>query len=215
VQNSEADLALCLLFHWHHRVKVLWVAVLPIGLSLMEIGPSIPIPFAYVGLWLMLGPATFAGESIIQPPHEGSLRERSVEAIKLWLRYRPAEKLQTAFLSVLAVLGLAVLKLMVPGLWIANLVDLSPWRDLFPNIARSDFLLDVLLLLAALVLIVKTVMAPLDALGSHPIFIASRIALCAAIGYSVFSLMIGYCALFGMAGYLFALLMGAAIAFRF
>jgi hypothetical protein len=203
------------LLSWRWACAKAAAVALPIALSLMEIGASGLAPFGYIGLWLMLGPATFAGESVIEHPREGTLRKRALGFIELWLRYRPAEKLQTAFLSLLAVLGLAVLKLIFPGIWTANLVRFSPWKDLLSVTAPFDFFVDLFLLLAAIVLIVKTIMSPVNVLGSDPVVIASRMALYAVVGYSVLSLMIAYCVFLGITGYHFALLMAGAIVFRF
>ena len=133
--------------------------LVPILLLELGAGNKIAGLSGYIGLCILLGPATLASESLrYMPQSRGlSLREKVVDYVDRWFRTRPGEKFNVLVLSGAIAAVIAVLKSIFPALSITGFIVRGPWIPMLNGEIHPDFLGDTLMFLTLFVLIVKGV----------------------------------------------------------
>jgi hypothetical protein len=128
-----------------HQLEWKWATLkaclVPVPILLLELGAGNRIAglSGYIGLCILLGPATLASESLrYMPQSRGlSLREKVADYVDRWLRTRPGEKLNVLVLSGAIAAVIAALKSIFPALSITGFIVRGPWIPMLKYIRTS------------------------------------------------------------------------------
>lgn len=150
-----------------HQLEWKWIALkvllvlIPIALLQLGAGDGIVSLSGYVGLCILLGPATLASESLRYDPFPKglTLREKTIAYVDRWFKTRPGEKLNVLVVSGLIAAVIAILKTIFSNLSITGFIARGPWIPELNDRVHADFLGDTLAALTLFVLIVKAIMA--------------------------------------------------------
>jgi hypothetical protein len=184
-------------FEWKWIILKACLVLVPVALLQFGAGDRIVSLSGYVGLCILLGPATLASESLryIPQPKDLSFREKTIAYIDRWFKTRPGEKLNVLFWSGTIAAVIAILKTIFPKLSIIGFIARGPWIPMLNDEVHPDFLGDTLMSLTLVVLIFKGIMAGrivLNALGREKLgfLVCSFFA-----GFNTISFMVSYTAL--------------------
>jgi hypothetical protein len=186
-----------------HLLEIKWailkacLVAVPILLLDSGMGERIAGFSGYVGLCILLGPATLAGESLRYIPRakDLTLREKATDYVERWFKTRPGEKLNVLFLSGAVAAVIAVLKSIFPKLSIMGFIVRGPWIPMLNGEIHPGFLGDTLMFLTLFALVLKGTMAGRIALhaswsGKLGFLVCSFFA-----GFNTISFIVSYTAL--------------------